>query len=128
MTGIFMSLWRVLPDRYPLGEDVDPYLAAEHGFGHLLDVGFIQPRAGQLYDWSSDELALSGLRALLDCETPTYAWDVADSTVWQYEPSLLARAARRIVPAPSGWSRAQPDRVRQMSAADGARSSRRGKP
>jgi hypothetical protein len=102
MTGIFMSLSRVLPDRYPLGEDVDPYLAAEHGFGHLLDIGFIQPRAGQLYDWSSDELRLPGLRALLDCETPTYAWDVADSTVWQYEPSLLARAARRIVPAPSG--------------------------
>jgi hypothetical protein len=102
MTGIFMSLSRVLPDRYPLGEDVDPYLATEHGFGHLLDVGLIQPRVGPLYDWSSEELALPGLHALLDGETPTYAWDVADATVWQFEPSLLARAARRIVPAHSG--------------------------
>jgi hypothetical protein len=102
MTGIFMSLSRVLPDRYPLGEDIAPYLATEHGFGHLLDVGLIQPRVGHLYDWSSEELALPGLHALLEGETPTYAWDVADANVWQFEPSLLARLARRIVPAPRG--------------------------
>lgn len=101
MTGIFMSLSRVLPDRYPLGEDVAPYLAAEHGFGQILDVGLIQPRASQLYDWSSEELALPGLRALLGGETPVYAWDVADSAVWRFEPSMLARAARRIVPVQS---------------------------
>jgi hypothetical protein len=102
MTGIFLSLSRVLPDRYPLGDDVDTYIAAEHGFGHLLDVGVIQPRLGHLYDWSSAELALPGLRALLDGETPTYAWDLADADIWQFEPSRLARAARRILPAPSG--------------------------
>jgi hypothetical protein len=101
MTGIFMSLSRILPDRYPLGDDVEPYLAAEHGFGHLLDVGLIQPRGGQLYDWSCNELALPGLRALLDGQTPVYAWDVADAAVWKFEPSRLARAARRLVPAPS---------------------------
>ena len=33
MTGIFLSLSRVLPDRYPLGDDVENYIAAEHGFG-----------------------------------------------------------------------------------------------
>jgi hypothetical protein len=91
MTGIFMSLSRVLPDRYPLGDDVDPYVATEHGLGHLLDIGLIQPRAGQLYDWSSDELALPGIRAVFDGETPAYAWDVADSAVWRFEPSPLAR-------------------------------------
>ena len=64
MTGIFMSLSRVLPDRYPLGDDVDTYIAVEHGFGHMLDIGVIQPRVGHLYDWSSEELALPGLRAL----------------------------------------------------------------
>jgi hypothetical protein len=99
MTGIFMSLSRVLPDRYPLGDDVDTYIAAEHGFGHLLDIGVIQPRLGRLYDWSSVELGLPGLRALLDGETPTYAWDNADSEIWRFEPSLLAKAARRFVPA-----------------------------
>jgi hypothetical protein len=99
MTGIFMSLSRVLPDRYPLGDELSPYLKKEHGFGHMLDVGVIQPRAIELYDWSAKELALPGLRALLNGETPTYAWDVADADPWRYPPSLFARAARRIVPA-----------------------------
>ena len=99
MTGIFLSLSRVLPDRYPLGDDVDTYVAMEHGFGHMLDIGVIQPRLGRLYNWSSDELALPALRALLDGETPTYAWDAADADLWQFEPSLLARAARRAIPA-----------------------------
>ncbi|WP_157681417.1 hypothetical protein [Mycobacterium sp. JS623] len=98
MTGIFMSLSRVLPDSYPLGDDVDTYINAEHGFGRLLDVGVIQPRLRLLYDWSATELCLPGLRALLDGETPTYAWDVADVDTWRFKPSLLARAARRWVP------------------------------
>jgi hypothetical protein len=102
MTGIFLSLSRVLPDRYPLGDDVDTYIALEHGFGHMLDIGVIHPRLGRLYDWASDELALPALRALLEGETPTYAWDAADADLWQFEPSLLARVARRIVPAPAG--------------------------
>jgi hypothetical protein len=101
MTGIFMSLSRVLPDRYPLGDDVDTYVTAEHGFGHLLDIGVIQPRLRRLYDWSSVELALPGLCALLEGETPTYAWDVADAEVWQFTASPLARLARRLIPAPS---------------------------
>jgi hypothetical protein len=100
MTGIFLSLSRVLPDRYPLGDDVDTYIAMEHGFGHMLDIGVIQPRLSHLYGWSAAALALPGLRALLDGETPTYAWDGADADLWQFEPSLLARAARRILPAP----------------------------
>lgn len=103
MTGIFLSLSRILPDRYPLGDDVERYIALEHGFGHLLDVGFIQPRLGQLYDWSSDELGRLALRNLLVGNTPTYAWDIEDAEVWQFEPSRLARAAHRIVPARTGW-------------------------
>jgi hypothetical protein len=99
MTGIFLSLSRILPDRYPLGDDVERYIALEHGFGHLLDIGFIMPRLGQLYDWSSDELGRLALRNLLVGNTPTYAWDIEDAEVWQFEPSRLARAAHRIVPA-----------------------------
>ena len=44
MTGIFLSLSRVLPDEYPLGDDVETYVAIEHGFGHVLDIGIIAPR------------------------------------------------------------------------------------
>lgn len=98
MTGIFLSLSRVLPDEYPLGDDVEFYVAVENGFGHLLDVGVIQPRIGHLYDWSSQVLGTSGLRALVSDDGPSYVWDAADAAVWQFVPSLLARAARRVVP------------------------------
>jgi hypothetical protein len=99
MTGIFLSLSRVLPDRYPLGDDVDTYVAVEHGFGHMLDIGIIAPRFTHLYDWSADVLALPGLRGLVDGDTPTYAWDFEDDAdVWDFKPSRLARLARRIVP------------------------------
>ncbi len=100
MTGIFLSLSRVLPDLYPLGDDVDTYVAVEHGFGHMLDIGIIAPRFGRLYEWSSEMLALPALRGLVDGSTPTYAWDwKADADVWDFKPSRLALLARRIVPA-----------------------------
>jgi len=102
MTGIFLSLTRVLPDRYPLGDDLHRYVDAEHSIGHLLDVGMIVPRVGDLYDWSAGELGLPALTSLLDRPhlTPTYAWDPRESAVWHPEPSRLARAARRAIPGP----------------------------
>lgn len=99
MTGIFMSLSRVLPDRYPLGDDVDSYVAIEHLFGHTLDVGVIQPRIPQLYRWSAEELGLPGLQNLVRNDIPGYAWAAGDSEVWKFEPSWLARAARRVIRA-----------------------------
>lgn len=104
MTGIFLSLSRVLPDEYPLDDDVDRYIALEHGFGRLLDVGIIMPRIRGLYAWSATELDLPELPRLLDGDTPAYAWDTdnpQDARVWRFHPSRLARAARRLVP-PSG--------------------------
>jgi hypothetical protein len=98
MTGIFLSLSRVLPDRYPLGDDLTPYLRAEHGIGHLLDVGIITPRVELLYDWSACELAIPDLRQLLDGETPCYAWPAHDRQPWQHPPSRPARLARTLVP------------------------------
>src|SRR6185436_12180691 len=47
MTGIFLSLSRVLPDRYPLDDDLSRYVDDEHRLGHLLDVGMVVPRLGQ---------------------------------------------------------------------------------
>lgn len=102
MTGIFLSLSRVLPARYPLDDDVSRYVDAEHSLGHLLDVGVIVPRLTPLYGWSARELELPALGALLDRRgpTPAYAWDPLDSEIWRPTPSLLARAARRTIPAP----------------------------
>lgn len=99
MTGIFLSLSRVLPDSYPLGDDVESYVAIEHGFGHMLDVGIIVPRLRGLYDWSAHVLDLPALTTLVDGGTPAYAWDSEnDATVWDFKPSTLARLARRFVP------------------------------
>ncbi|HEY1442688.1 MAG TPA: hypothetical protein VGF65_18120 [Mycobacterium sp.] len=99
MTGIFLSLSRVLPDRYPLGDDLTPYLRAEHGIAHLLDVGVIQPRLKLLYDWSACDLAIPGLRQLLADQTPCYAWPAHDQQPWHPPPSRPARLARTLVPA-----------------------------
>jgi hypothetical protein len=99
MTGIFLSLSRVLPDRYPLGHDLAPYLRAEHGVAHLLDVGVIQPRVELLYDWSARDLAIPGLRQLLADRTPCYAWPAHDRQPWHPPPSRPARLARTLVPA-----------------------------
>jgi hypothetical protein len=107
MTGIFLSLSRVLPDRYPLGDDLSRYVNDEHRLGHLLDVGMIVPRLGRLYDWSAGELGLPGLTALLvhPGPTPAYAWDPREADVWHPEPSRLARAAQRAVPTTAPSSR-----------------------
>jgi hypothetical protein len=99
MTGIFLSLSRVLPDRYPLGNDLDPYIQREHGLGHVLDVGVIQPRLPALYSWSARELAIPGLRQLLCGQIPCYAWPPDDEQPWYPVPLRAARLARRLLPA-----------------------------
>lgn len=98
MTGIFLSLSRVLPDRYPLGDDIAPYAQLEHGLGHLLDIGVISPRIDRLYAWSATELDTPGLRQLLSGQTPCYAWPAGDQQPWNPAPSRLARLSRRLLP------------------------------
>lgn len=98
MTSIFLSLSQVLPDRYPLGDDIAPYAQLEHGVGHLLDVGVISPRVDGLYAWSATELDTPGLRQLLSGQTPCYAWPAGDRQPWNPAPSRLARLSRRLLP------------------------------
>ena len=99
MTGIFLSLSRVLPARYPLGDEVAAYIAAEHNIGQILDYGLIGPRLQHLYEWSAKEL---GEPALLDCirdGSPTYAWSFADREVWHpADPSATIRTILRLLP------------------------------
>ena len=97
MTGIFLSLSRVLPARYPLGDEVAAYIAAERNIGQALDYGLIGPRLQPLYEWSANELDEP---ALLDCVrdgSPTYAWPFADRDVWQpaRPPFCCARSCAR---------------------------------
>jgi hypothetical protein len=98
MTGMFLSVSRILPDRYPLEGELDDYIATEHPFGRLLDRGVIAPRLTELYRWSADELRIPGVTDLVDDTTPTYAWDPHDRDPWAPPPTRLVRAVRRAVP------------------------------
>ncbi|WP_435593474.1 hypothetical protein [Nocardia sp. bgisy118] len=98
MTGVFLSLSRILPDRYPLGDDVETYVAVEHSFGRMLDVGVISPRLKDLYEWSAHELGQPRLAELLLDRTPCYAWPPHDSSPWRPPLSLSARIALRAAP------------------------------
>jgi hypothetical protein len=82
MAGIFLSLGRVLPDRYPADDDLDVYLRAEHGFGRFLDYAVILPRLRRLYDWSARELRQPELVDLVIDGTPAYAWPPDDRRPW----------------------------------------------
>ncbi|AHW64565.1 hypothetical protein [Corynebacterium glyciniphilum] len=101
MTGIFLSLSRVLPDRYPLRGPLEVYTAAEHSVGRFLDVGMITPRLRDLYAWSADELRQPALNDLLTDGVPSYAWLPTDSAPWLPTPTRLDRLARRLLPPQS---------------------------
>jgi len=98
MTGIFLSLSRVLPDEYPLPGDVDSYVSNELGFGRLLDYAVIVPRLAQLYEWSAVELGTPGLLDCLRDGALTYAWPYEDRDVWQPKPSRLQQLTQRVLP------------------------------
>ena len=83
MAGVFLSLGRVLPSRYPLQDDLDTYLSNEHELGRMIDYGVIAPRLQALYDWSAGELGIPGLRGLIREGSPVYAWSYSDRHVWR---------------------------------------------
>ncbi len=107
MTGIFLSVSRVLPNTYPLDGELDTYIAAEHTVGRLLDLGVIVPRLGELYRWSADELDIPELVDLFRDGTPSYAWDADDSEPWSPRPNRWVRVVRRGLPS-SGKPRSAP--------------------
>ena len=98
ITGMFLSVSRVLPDSYPLDGDLDVYIADEHAFGRLLDLGVITPRLTQLYRWSAEELQIPEVTDLVCGATPAYAWDPRDREPWTPPPRRLVRAVRRALP------------------------------
>jgi hypothetical protein len=97
--GVFLSLRRVLPNRYPLTLDVESYIADEQRLGRLLDYAVIVPRLQSLYEWSSEELGEPRLLELVRNGSPIYAWPYAERHVWRspHMPlagRLLERATR----------------------------------
>jgi hypothetical protein len=74
MVGVFLSVRRVLPDRYPLANDVERYIADEQRLGRMLDYAVIAPRLQRLYEWSAAELDERRLLDLVRHGSPIYAW------------------------------------------------------
>ena len=99
MTGVFLSLRRVLPDRYPLDGDVEAYVDDEQRLGRLLDYAVIAPRLQRLYEWSAEELAEPRVLGLIRDGNPVYAWPYEERRVWRsrnvpFAGRVLARLTR----------------------------------
>jgi hypothetical protein len=100
MAGVFLSLRRVLPDRYPLAHDVERYIADEQRLGRILDYAVIVPRLQALYEWSADELGEPRLLELVGDGSPIYAWPFEQRHVWlPPHMRLPARAIERVTRA-----------------------------
>ena len=97
MAGVFLSLRRVLPDRYPLDRDVERYIADEQRLGRMLDYAVIVPRLQRLYEWSAEELAEPRVLELVRDGSPIYAWPFEERHVWRSEDMpLVARVVERV--------------------------------
>jgi len=96
MAGAFLSLRRVLPDRYPLALDVDRYIESEQRLGRLLDYAVIVPRLQALYEWSAAELGEPRVAELVREGSPVYAWPFEERHVWRAsEMPVLGRVLER---------------------------------
>ncbi len=96
---MFLSLRRVLPDRYPLDGAVERYVADEQRLGRMLDYAVIVPRLQRLYEWSADELAQPHLLELVRDGNPIYVWSFEERHVWRsrqmpFAGRVLARVTR----------------------------------
>ncbi len=103
MTGVFLSLSRVLPDRYPLDRDAERYIADEQRLGRMLDYAVIAPRLQRLYEWSACELAQPRVLELVRDGNPIYAWPFEERHVWRssempFAARVLARVTRPQMP------------------------------
>jgi hypothetical protein len=100
IAGVFLSLRRVVPNRYPLAYEVERYIAAEHRLGRILDYAVIVPRLQRLYEWSSQDLDEPRLLELVRDGNPIYVWPFEQRYVWRIaNMSPAARVLERLTRA-----------------------------
>ena len=109
MAGVFLSLRRVVPNRYPLVYEVERYIAAEHRLARILDYAVIVPRLQRLYEWSAHDLDEPRLLELVRDGNPIYVWPFEQRHVWRrptapFAARVLERATRAHQESPSGAS------------------------
>lgn len=101
MADVFLSLHRILPDRYPLnGVRIDEILEDESRLGRILDYAVIVPRLQMLYAHAAADLNEPRLLDLVCDGAPVYAWSYEDRHVWTAsKPPAVARALTRMTRA-----------------------------
>lgn len=93
MADLFLSLHRILPDRYPLdGLVIERIIADESRIGRMLDYAVIVPRLQALYVHAATDLEEPRVLELIRDGAPIYAWPYEQRHVWlPRDPPLLAR-------------------------------------
>jgi hypothetical protein len=100
MAGVFLSLRRVVPNRYPLAFEAERYIAAEHRLGRILDYAVIVPRLQRVYEWSAQDLREPRLLELVRDGNPIYVWPFEQRCVWRSaNTSPAARILERVTRA-----------------------------
>ena len=103
MAGAFLSLRRVLPNRYPLDHDVERYIADEQRVGRVLDYAVIAPRLPLLYEWSAAELSEPRLLDLVREGSPVYAWPYEQRHVWRMGKMPIGGRVLERITRPRRW-------------------------
>ena len=98
MAGAFLSLRRVLPDRYPLDDMVlDEVIADENRLGRMLDYAVVAPRLQALYAFAAADIDEPRLLDLIVDGAPVYAWPYEQAHVWAtHGQTLVARTLHRL--------------------------------
>ncbi|WP_198664230.1 hypothetical protein [Jiangella endophytica] len=94
----YLSLRNVLPDDYPLGDQlIAEVLDAENFWGRLIDYGVLLPRLQELYEFAADDLSHDHLRDFVADGCPAYAWPRDQAHVWtQRRYRRLGSVVRRL--------------------------------
>jgi len=98
MAGAFLSLSRVLPDRYPLDDIVlERFIQDENRLGRMFDYAVIAPRLRALYAFAAAEIGEPRLLDFIADGAPVYAWPCEEAHVWTATSQpLVARALTRL--------------------------------
>ena len=87
MAGAFLSLARILPERYPVIDDLRTYVEKENNLGRLLDYGVILPRLQLLYEWSAEDLGQPAVVDWVREGVPSYFSPIEAIQFWRPVPA-----------------------------------------
>jgi hypothetical protein len=96
--GLFLSIRRAVPDRYPLaGLSLDDMLASENRFLRSVDYGVIATRIDALYAFAAHSLGEPRVEGLVRDGVPSYVWPNDAREPW-------VESGRRVLPRLLAWA------------------------